>query len=399
MKKYTSANVVQLKTRKGKPWQARLKYKDPATGKWKETAKMLPGVKGKKEASTLANEWLAEMNALADTMPSMDRDKTVKEMFEDYLSYQLATGEIEKSTYYNNISYFNEYINPYLGNHSFATLDRTSINGWLTKLYHKNLSPNTIHTIYSRLKKLYLHYYESGELLKNPFIGVKTPKKGNAKVSHLTNEQMDKVIVSFYADFKPEEPMYAGILLAFYAGLRRGEILGLRWRDIDFDKGLISIRSAVSVGGPTGAYTKGPKNNSSIRTFPMLEQLEEELKQIKDKINPKPNWFVCGNKEEFMAPQTFSHAFHDFADRNNLVDAYGKRIVPHALRHNFATVGIRSGMDIASLSLMMGHASRAMTLDTYGDANADALSIASVKLGDTFKDNIQFEKEADVEEE
>ena len=204
---------------------------------------------------------------------------------------------------------------------------------------------------------------------------------------------MDKVLVAFYADYKPDEPMFAGILLAFYAGLRRGEILGLRWRDIDFEKGLITVRSAVSVGGPTGAYTKPPKNNSSNRTFPMLPQLKEALEQRRDSIDPKPNWFVCGNKDEFMAPQTFSHAFHDFTKRNNLVDAYGKRIVPHALRHNFATVGIRSGMDIASLSLMMGHASRAMTLDTYGDANADALNVASVKLSETFKDNIAFEKE------
>ena len=60
-------------------------------------------------------------------------------------------------------------------------------------------------------------------------------------------------------------------------------------------------------------------------------------------------------------------------------------------------------MDIASLALMMGHASRAMTLDTYGDANADALTLASEKLEDTFKKNTSFgedeeEQEADKEE-
>ena len=79
---------------------------------------------------------------------------------------------------------------------------------------------------------------------------------------------------------------------------------------------------------------------------------------------------------------------------------YGKKIVPHGLRHNFATVGIRAGMDIASLALMMGHASRAMTLDTYGDANADALTLASVKLKDTFNENTAyFELEEAQEEE
>ena len=102
-----------------------------------------------------------------------------------------------------------------------------------------------------------------------------------------------------------------------------------------------------------------------------------------------------------MRPQQYTILFSEFVERHNLVDAYGKKIVPHGLRHNFATMGIRSRMDIASLALMMGHASRAMTLDTYGDANADALSLASVKLADTFKENTSYwedGQESDKEE-
>ena len=76
-----------------------------------------------------------------------------------------------------------------------------------------------------------------------------------------------------------------------------------------------------------------------------------------------------------------------FADKYNLVDAYGERITPHGLRHNLATIGIDSGMDIASLSLIMGHASRAMTLDIYGDANQDALKTAVDKLALSFSDD------------
>ena len=135
----------------------------------------------------------------------------------------------------------------------------------------------------------------------------------------------------------------------------------------------------------------------------MLPQLEEALKQRKVLINPLDSWYVIGDKEEFMRPQQYNRLFSEFVERNSLVDAYGKKIVPHGLRHNFATVGIRAGMDIASLALMMGHASRAMTLDTYGDANADALTLASVKLKDTFNDNTDYykleEEQEDIEEE
>ena len=184
--------------------------------------------------------------------------------------------------------------------------------------------------------------------------------------------------------------------MAYYAGLRRGEICGLRWNDIDFINKTITVRSAVGVSEGLGNYTKSPKNESSNRTFPLIPQLEEALKIRKQAIKPKENWFVIGKEEKFMRPQQFNRQFAEFVERNNLVDAYGKKIMPHGLRHNFATLGIKSGVDIASLALMMGHASRALTLDVYGDANSDALNLASVKLSEGFKENTVF---GEIEEE
>lgn len=394
--KYTTVSVRQLE-RKGKPWQARAKYKD-ANGKWKEVSMMLPEAKGKKDATRIAKEWLDALNAAADLMPNVSKVKTVDDVFNEYLKHQLDTSEIEKSTYSNTMSSYRKYIKPYLGNYVFASMDKTILNGWLTKLYQAGLSQNTIHTTYARLKKVYNYFYENGELLVNPFKGVKMPKKGEPKITHLTDRQMDDVLEAIYANLSPEEPMYCGILLAFYAGLRRGEICGLRWNDIDFYKHTITVRSAVGVSnGDFGEYTKNPKNKSSNRTFPMIPYLEEALKQRKALLNPQNNWFVIGEEEQFMRPQQYNRLFREFVERYELVDAYGKKIVPHGLRHNFATVGIRAGMDIASLALMMGHASRAMTLDTYGDANADALALAGEKLKEKF--NESSECFGDIEDE
>ncbi len=402
--KYTAVSVHQLKNRKGKPWQARAKYKD-ANGKWKETSKMFPAATGKREAQRMANDWMNKLNAEADKMPNASKAKTLDETFTEYLRFQLETGAIEKSTYSNSIHSYNKYIKPYLGDYVFALVDKTVINSWLTKLYQLGLSQNTIHTTYARLKKVYNYFYNSGELLNDPFKGVKMPKKGEAKITHLTDEQMDDILQAVYLDYEPKDPMYCGILLAFYAGLRRGEICGLRWNDVDFYKHTITIRSAVGVSaisddeGLKGDYTKNPKNKSSNRTFPMLPQLEEALKQRRDIIKPKDSWFVIGEKEQFMRPQLYNRQFSEFVERNNLVDAYGRKIVPHGLRHNFATMGIRAGTDIASLALMMGHASRAMTLDTYGDANADALVMASAKLSEKFKDSVELEQLIDEAQE
>lgn len=397
--KYTAVCVRRL-NRKGKPWQARATYYD-VYGKRRELSRMLPEANGKKEAQRIANEWLATLNAEADLMPNAGKASTVDKTYTEYLKHQLDTGEIEKSTYSNSLYSYNKYIKPYLGDYIFATIDNTVINSWLTKLYQLGLSQNTIHTTYARLKKVYNYFFNNGELLKDPFKGVKMPKKGDTKVTHLTNEQMDNVLEAVYIDYEPQDPMYVGILLAFYAGLRRGEICGLRWNDIDFYKHTIRVRSAVGVseGKGLGDYTKNPKNKSSNRTFPMLPQLEQALKERKALIAPNDNWFVIGEEEQFMRPQQYNRLFSEFVERNNLVDAYGKKIVPHGLRHNFATVGIRAGMDIASLALMMGHASRAMTLDTYGDANADALNLASVKLTETFKENTSYWEDEEEQED
>ena len=398
--KYTTVSVHQLNNKKGKPWQARAKYKD-VYGKWKEVSKMLPDAKGKKDAQRIANEWLVNLNAEADLMPNVGKAQTVDKVYRDYLKHQLDTGEIEKSTYSNSLSSYRKYIQPYLGDYIFATVDKTVINGWLTKLFQLGLSQNTIHTTYARLKKVYNYYFNNGELLKDPFKGVKMPKKGETKVTHLTDEQMTDVANAVYIDFEPQDPMYVGILLALYAGMRRGEICGLRWNDVDFHRHTIAVRSAVGVsdGVGMGDYTKSPKNRSSIRTILMLPQLEQALKERHEMILPNGSWFVVGDKEQFMRPQQYNRLFSEFIEKHNLVDAYGNKIVPHSLRHNIATVGIRAGMDIASLALMMGHASRAMTLDTYGDANADAISLASDKLKEQFNISMPDYKVDELEED
>lgn len=392
--KYESWSVRQLTKRKSKPWQARLKYKD-IDGKWRETSKILPNTcSGKREAKKLAEAWFDEMNEAASISPDIEVDKTVEEMLLDYLAYQLATGVIELSTYRMQLDYCKNQIKPYIGDISFVLLDRTAINAWLTKLYARGLSQYTISNSFHLVKKVYNYYYNIGDITRNPFSGIKNPKHPKPKTTHLTSEQMDMFLEALYTDYNPEDSFYAAALLMFYAGLRRGEVCGLRWRDVNLNTGVISIETAIGIGEkevPT--YTKQPKNDYSIRSFPMVAQLREGLRQRYEAIQPMPHWFVYGKADgSYYHPGTLNYMFTRFVKRNGLFDAYGRYLTPHMMRHNLGFVGINSEMDIASLSKMFGHGSFSMTLDTYGDSSKDAMIVASNKLSNKFDEDSEFFK-------
>lgn len=381
MRIYTTVSANRRTDKPGKPFQAVAQYKNEE-GKWRHKTKMLPTAKGQKEADKMAAAWLAELNKNA---VKTDIDDTITVVTERYLDTQYAKGEIGISTKSKQLANYKLYCEPFVGDLGFKTTDRSDIEDWITKLHNKGYSQQTIYIGYSIVRKVFTYYFNIGELDRNPCLGIKV-KKGDPKRSHLTDEQMNHFVMCVGLEYDLGDPMYTGILLAYYAGLRRQEICALRWRDINFETKTITISSAI--GEADGEeYTKDPKNPSSARTFPIIPQLLEVLKGRYKAVQPAQSWFVIGEQNEFMKVNTFSHKFQKFRDTYELTDVYDQKISSHLLRHNMGMVGIRSGMDISSLSRMFGHASRAMTLDRYGDSSADAIKVAAEKLSETYKKN------------
>lgn len=380
MEKYTAVSV-RIKNKK---WQARFRYKE--LGKWKNLDRMLPEATGKKEAVRMAEALRAELNKTAEKEAYASEHKTVKEVVLDYLDYQLERGLIEKSTYSRQIDAFHASIEPYLGDYIFDTLDRTAIDNWHSILSKLGRKQSTIYVYYQILSKVYRHYFLTKQIEENPFANIEgIHRKKQVDKTHLTEKQMEKFLNSVFQEYEPEDPMYAAVLLAFYAGLRRGEILGLRWHNVDFKRNTITIDTAIGKGNG-GAYTKGPKNSASIRTIPMLPQLAHCLKLRYNAIKPEGNWFVTGYEERFMQPSVYAHTVRNFYDAYGLVDAYGKPLNTKGLRHNFATVGVRSNIDIKALSLILGHADTSMTLNTYADDSEQSKQASMVRMSAVFSE-------------
>ena len=158
-------------------------------------------------------------------------------------------------------------------------------------------------------------------------------------------------------------PTNIGILISLYTGLRIGEICALCWNDIDLNARTIYVRHTVSRVRSTSEECKTelildePKTASSKRIIPIPSPL---FSVLLDYSKEATSAFVVSNSESFVSPRTYDARFHKL-----LRDCQIKGLSYHGLRHTFATRCIEAGVDVKSLSEILGHANVSITLNTY----------------------------------
>ena len=160
-----------------------------------------------------------------------------------------------------------------------------------------------------------------------------------------------------------------GVLITLYTGMRIGEICALRWDDIDLTAEIITVKSTVSrvgnegIGSKTKLIIDTPKTASSVRKIPIPEAISEIIRL--EKTHSKSDYVVSKN-ESFLSPRTYEYRFHKMLEQCSIAP-----INYHALRHTFATRCVEVGVDIKTLSEILGHSSVAITLNTYVHPSMD----------------------------
>lgn len=181
----------------------------------------------------------------------------------------------------------------------------------------------------------------------------------------------DLCILDIYQQRKLEEYLSIdadhtkiGIFISLHTGMRIGEICALSWDNIDFSNNIIHVRSTIArVRDDTSEKSNSklildtPKTLASIRDIPISTYLLTFLSQMKKHAKSS---FVVSDKLSFVSPRTYEYRFHKILKECGLPS-----INYHALRHTFATRCIEAGVDVKSLSEILGHANVGITLNTY----------------------------------
>ncbi len=369
--------------RKDGRWEARVVSGNPVCGRTRY--KCLYG-RSYQEARAKKKEFLKSLAALPSAAgisgltfldgvtPLAIPDPSASAADDPAVSFSSVAGQwlaskklaIKESSYAFYSVMIANHLLPKLGKLDIKMIDYERIVSFLSEEKHHGrmkdggpLSDKTLSEIKSILNRI-LRYAKSRHFISEIPESIPVTVKKTPKPVFSAQEQ-----VSIENRCRKEDTSFSvGVLLTTYTGIRMGELCALRWSDFDWENNTISISKTVSrvndTNGESGAKTHvvigPPKTESSNRTIPIPESV---VSYFKDHAAPAENYVLTGSRK-YMEPRVCRARFTRFLKRAGV-----KHYTFHTCRHTYATNCIEQGMDIKSLSEILGHSDVSITLARY----------------------------------
>lgn len=338
---------------------------------------------------------------------------TVNFLFDRYIK---TKRDLRQSTRSNYIYTYDHYVRDGFGKKLITEVKYSEVLYFYQVLMEeKGLSISTIESIQTVLYPAFELAVRDDIIRKNPCAKVVAEVKRNSEVKSVKRRALTKEQQKAFVDFlgEPEQLIWKPIFTVLLGtGCRVGEIVGLRWDDVDMDKRIVHINHTISYiarrdgGNKSGYVATPPKTEMGNRSIPMLESvynalLEEEENQkalerrCMQEVDGYKNFIFCNRYNNIVNPSSLNDVLKrivsDYNYREEIASKKERRkalMLPyfscHYLRHTFCTRLCESGTNIKAIQAIMGHADIETTMNIYADVTEDMMERAISDLSDKF---------------
>lgn len=315
---------------------------------------------------------------LREEAARFDISNVKKMTVSSYMTYWLENvkkPEVKPGSYDRIEQSLNYQIFPAIGHIQINALTSNDVQKMVNTILETK-SYSTAKKAYNNLNACMELGVQRGEILKNPVKGVKLPSsksKEKKEVTAYTPEEVASIATEAKRTYRNGAPIYRYgylIILILNTGMREGEPLYLKWKDVDFEKRRIFIHGDVVEvknrdRNAESSYIcieqETPKTNKSTRYIPLNDNAVEALENLRKLIKDKDRVIATKN-HTVLSPRKVYRTMENILERCGITN---KTNLVHALRHTFATTLIRNGVDIKAVSEILGHEDVSTTLKIY----------------------------------
>lgn len=359
----------------GKTWAFRTDVgKNPVTGKRKQVYR--GGFRTKKEAELAQAEFLTQVKTEGYFIEK-------NELMEVFMKKWLTTvykHEVQPTTYERAERVVILHIIPAFGQCEVSAIKTYDVQQFLSNKSISGLSPASVKIIRNVLSKAFQTAMDWELIKKNPLDRVKGPTIEKKEKETWSSEE-----AKIFLDHCDELRWKVAFSLALHTGVRRGELLALKWDNIDLEKKTVKIKESLAITKEHGLIFTTPKTVNSYREvvissslIELLKALQEEQNDIKERMGPTYHDFdlvICTTDGKPVHPRNLARTFDRLIEKANV-----KKISLHGLRHTNATLLMKQGINPKIVSERLGHANVGITLDIYSHTDLDMQKETAVRL-------------------